>query len=44
MCEYTLKLIMLGLCTYGWLCYLTWEMTYFKRKDDSRLRWWEKEL
>jgi len=44
LCEYALKLLVLAGCTYFWLWYLTYELTHLKRKDDSGLRWWEKEL
>ena len=30
--------------TLLWLCYLTWEMKHYKRKNDDGLRWWERNL
>jgi len=40
--DFTLKLIGIAAGTYFWLAYLTWELTYYQRKDDKNLRWWEK--
>jgi hypothetical protein len=43
-CELFLQAVCLGLMTWFWLAYLTWEATHYKRKDDEGLRWWEREL
>ena len=38
------KYIMLGLGTYLWLQYLTWETIYHHRAKDYKPKWYEKEL
>lgn len=42
--EYTLKLLGIAAGTYFWLWYLTWELTHYKRKDNKKLSWWEKDI
>ena len=38
------KYIVLGLTTYLWLMYLTWEMKHYHRVNDDKLKWYEKNL
>ena len=38
------KYIVLGLTTYLWLMYLTWEMTHYHRAKDYKPKWYEREL
>jgi hypothetical protein len=38
------KYIVLGLTTYLWLMYLTWETTHYHRVNDDKLKWYEKDL
>ena len=44
LCEYTLKLIALGLGTWFWLWYLTWETEYHHREKHQRRKWYEREI
>ena len=40
MCSY----IIIGLMTYLWLEYLTWEITYYHRPQDYKPKWYESEI
>ena len=42
--EHLILYSSLCLPTLGWLFYLTWEMKHYKRKNDDKLKWWEKDL
>ena len=42
--EMTWKMIILGVMTYAWLFYLSWETTYYHRRKNHRKKWYEREL
>ena len=44
LCEHLLLYLAYALPILGWFFYLTWEMKHYKRKDDSELKWWEKDI